>query len=216
MKPISLWIAGAVALSVAATVLVRSATGTPEGRRAAPASTQERGPVRALDVAVPFELEQPYTHFWRAEQPSYTRGWIVVLEVDPALVHVTERAQPVLCAGVETLERVNHGEVSGRVVAIVPQVRGGFGDSLEGQPFWFASPALPESLTLGELRGELARASEWRTFSAAEVDAARARGGSPIAVRDRSELDLLLGALVAEHAPDEIEKADALRVPLTR
>ena len=33
-------------------------------------------------VAVPFRVEQPYTHFWRAERPNVRSGHLLVLAVD--------------------------------------------------------------------------------------------------------------------------------------
>ena len=43
-------------------------------------------PVRGILYAQPFALEQPAVHWWRQERPSYTAGWLVVLDVDTALV----------------------------------------------------------------------------------------------------------------------------------
>src|SRR5258706_85949 len=75
------------------------------------------GPVRGILYAQPFALEQPAVHWWRKERASYSAGWLVVLEVDPALVQPTARAEPVLYVGHETAERFNHGWKRGRRAA---------------------------------------------------------------------------------------------------
>lgn len=219
MKKLQLWIAGVACLAAGAAVAVQTARGSGQAARVTPSA--RAGEVRGLEVAVPFLLDEPWTHAWRAEQPSVHSGWLVVLDVDPTFVHVTELAQPVLCAGVETLERLNHGEESGRVVAILPD--GPATDSnpstaLEREPFYFASPALPEALTQRDLQGELtrARARGRVPFGADEIAAACRRGGAPIVAHDRVELDRLAAELLTRYAPEEREKADALRVPLTR
>lgn len=182
-----------------------------------PVVQAEGGDVRALVAAVPFTLEEPWTHAWRAEQPRFRAGWLLVLEVDPARVRPTELAQPVLCAGRETLERLNHGHDSGRVVAILPE-EASSAKSLAETPFYFSAPALPESLGARAIERELAAALARgaRTFTAEELAAARSRGGAPIYVHDRVELDRLAAQWILEHAPTEHDRAAQMLVPVTR
>jgi hypothetical protein len=218
-----LWIPAVLCLALGAVIAVRVARGAGEERRVAPRAEGLAGgaEVRSLELAVPFVLDEPWTHVWRAEQPSFRAGWLVVLEVDPALVRATELAQPVLCAGVEILERYHHGEASGRVVALLPEepaTDGAAPSALERDAFYFAGPALPESLTQAELRRELslARARGRAPFAVDEIALARQRGGAPVHARDRVELDRLAAELIARYAPEERERADALRVPVSR
>jgi hypothetical protein len=200
--------------------LARSAEGTAPART--PQAAQAEGDVRGLVLAVPFALEAPWTHGWRLERPEFRGGWLLVLEVDPTLVRPTESAQPVLCHGAETLERLNHGFESGRVVAVLPSALGADGlpeRELGAEPFWFAPPALPESLGARALARQLEQARERgtvATFDAAALRVARARGGAPIAVADRVELDRLAGELILAHAPDERDAAAQRLVPVVR
>ncbi|HED64322.1 MAG TPA: hypothetical protein ENJ09_02085, partial [Planctomycetes bacterium] len=39
-------------------------------------------PIELVD-ALPFVLDEPFPHFWRAEEPSVTSGYLLVLHADP-------------------------------------------------------------------------------------------------------------------------------------
>ena len=67
-----------------------------------------------------FDLDKAYTHWWRAERPRVSSGWLLVLSADPDLVYARQVREPVLYVGNQTAERVNVGYESGRIVAIVP------------------------------------------------------------------------------------------------
>lgn len=208
-------VAGILVLAGGALLVANRAAG---GRSiAGPAPRAEGGDVRALVAAVPFELEVPWTHVWRAEQPRVQSGWMLVLEVDPEKVRPTELAQPVLCAGRETVERLNHGHDSGRVVALLPTTAVN-SDALVGTPFFFAAPALPESFGARAIERELAAAEARgaRSFTPEELAVARARGGAPIYLHDRVELDRLAAQWILEHAPTEHDRAAQMLVPVTR
>lgn len=169
------------------------------------------GGVQAILSATPFVLEKAWTHAWRAEKPSFDAGWLVALAVDPALVKPTQLAEPVLYAGTETVERVNHGFESGRVVAIVPSPRtasGGVALDLALTPLWFGEPDLPERVDAPRIARELALA--------------RAIGVTPLSVpppgallelESRDDLQALTGALVLEHSPAEEDTGRGLLVP---
>lgn len=187
----------------------------------APRASAQGGEVRDLVLAAPFVLDEPWTHAWRAESPSFRAGWLLVLEVDPKLVRPTELAQPVLCGEGESLERMNHGFESGRVVAILPSeldARGYPSADLASTTFFFAPAALPESTTGATIRRELglAHARGLHPFDGKVVAEALLRGGGLIAVRDRVELDRLAAQLILEHAPSERERAEQMLVPVTR
>lgn len=171
--------------------------------------------VPGLVLAVPFELEQPYVHDWRVERPNVRSGWLVVLDVDPEKVRPTELAQPVLCAGDETLERYHHGYESGRVVALLPAegvFRSGAAAELAARMFFFAAPQLPEQIDAHVIASERALAEKrgCTPFALPLVERAARRGGAPIVVRDRRELDRLAAQLILTYSPANRARADEL------
>ncbi len=173
-------------------------------------------PVRGILYAQPFALEQPAVHWWRKERPSYSAGWLLVLEVDTALVQPTDRAEPVLYVGHETAERVNHGWKSGRVVAIVPSPAGSDGFptlDLSTAKIWFGEPGLPEQVDAQALEQAFAAAAQALPFSEAEINEARVFGGTPIRFPTRGELDEQAARLVLEHAPEEKDLAQGILAP---
>lgn len=177
-------------------------------------------PVAGVDVlyARPFTLERPAIHAWRAEQPAYDAGWVLVLSVDPNLVYPRQVAEPILFVGDQTAERVNFGHESGRVVAIVPAPRDAAGRpalDLAAAPVFFGMPGLPEQV-------DAARA-------AAELSAARARGARPasaaalaavtqpqVAFGDDWELHAWCADLIEAHSPQETDLIAGLRVARQR
>lgn len=206
----------AVALVAIGSYAVRAtpeAGPTPEQRRAAP--------VRALVEARPFVLERATTHVWRAEAPEYDAGWLVVLEVDPEFVVPRQTEEPVLYAGAQTVERVNHGDRCGRVVGILPAMRGADGLpmlDLAATTFFFGAETLPERVTETEARHELARATRGgtRPFPADEVAAAIARGGDPLRLASRDDLDPIAGVLVLANCSEEQDLGEGLLAPRVR
>lgn len=208
-------------LGVAAVVGVGSLALRATEERAATQAERERASVRALVVARPFTLERAATHVWRAEQPSYDAGYLVVLDVDPEYVTPRQSEEPVLYAGPETVERVNHGATSGRVVGIVPCARGADGRpalDLATATFFFGPEALPERIRATDAQHELVRAtrSGTRPFPAAEVAAALTRGGEILRLPSRDELDEIAGTFVLEHAPEDQSVGEGLLAPRVR
>lgn len=165
-------------------------------------------PVEAVLVAQPFTLETPYRYEWSRERPLVSRGVLVVLAVDPALVVRRDALQPVLYAGDVPVQRLNHGDRSGRVVGIVPSV-----DDLAGVPIWFGAPQLPERVDAGVGREERARAGRagLQPVDAAELEAVER---PPVAARHLAELLREVAAgLVEQYAPEDGELAAAWRMP---
>ena len=163
-------------------------------------------PVRGLLYAQPFQLEHATTHWWRAERPSYSAGWLLVVEVDPRLVQAIARPEPVLYVGREVAERVNHPDQSGRLVVVVPSPAGedGFPTlDLAAQKIWFGDAGLPEQIGAAQIDQAFEAAADAQPFSAAEIEEARARAGGPIRFETRGALDVQAGQLVLEHAPEE-------------
>jgi hypothetical protein len=177
--------------------------------------------------AQPFVLEQPYTHEYRSERPLVASGWIVVLETDADRLFLRQTHNPVLMGGAQTLERVNHGNQSGRLVALLPAPIDASGEvslDLHDVPLWFAwdeavpedEKLLPEQMDAQILRRELAKAKRLgaRPRPEAEVDAALAAGGGTIYVLDRVELQPFLADLLDVHSPQETELIGSLRMPV--
>jgi hypothetical protein len=182
---------------------------------------QPQGAVRGLLWAAPFHVEAPFAHFWRKEKPLVSAGYLLVLSVDPEYVRPRETAEPVLYAGDQTVERVNHGFESGRVVAILPSDFDRAGHptlDLSAIPFWFGAPDLPERIDATEIQVQRGRSekSGARRFTAAEVTAALRRAGEPLQLARREELEARAGLLVQEHSPEEHDLADGLLVPTSK
>lgn len=164
-------------------------------------------PVSGLLVARPFRLEQPYRTDWRAERPEVRTGYILVLEIDRALLRPRQTAEPVLYVGKQVAERINVGQDSGRLVVLVP------GDvDLKNAPIWFGSPRLPEQVTSDIITTEREQADRAavRPPDGATVDRALAAGGKPLVVSDKGALLRELVPLLRAHAPTEKDLADAL------
>lgn len=215
MKTISILVS---LVAIAAAVAVGSMALTASEARPIGEAERAASPVRGLVLARPFTLERPAVHVWRAEAESYDAGYLVVLDVDPSFVEPRQTEEPVLQAGHETVERVNHGERSGRVVGIVPCVRDAAGRpalDLAATAFFFGPERLPEQVTSEDARRAFQRAvaSGARPFSPDEVAAALARGGDVLAVESRDELDPITGVLVLEHSPEERDLGTGLMAP---
>ncbi len=164
----------------------------------------------------PFTLDRAATHGWRAERPSYTSGYLLVLRVDPSYVVPRQVAEPVLYVGRQTAERVNRGDESGHVVAIVPAVPDrdhpdpDHVDHVDHVDFakaaiWFGTPELPERVdarTIGRER-RAAEAAGIRATAPAQIADARARGGALLAATDKLALLREAAALILEHSPQE-------------
>lgn len=178
-----------------------------------PAQPQKSGVV--LLRAQPFTLEQSATHYWRLEQPQYTAGYVLVLQVDPQLVHPRQSAEPVLYVGTQTANRVNHGAESGRVVCIVPtgiDAKGQPDLDLSTAPIFFGTAELPERIDAARAASELAAARKLGARPASEGDV-RAATQTAVSFADEYELRLFCSDLIAQHSPTETDLVNGLRAP---
>ena len=172
-----------------------------------------------LVSAQPFVLEEPYTHWWRKEQPDVHAGWILVVRADPALVEPRQTLEPVLYVGDETAERCNAGTGSSHLVVLVPSPVDATGQPTldpEAVPIWFGDPALPETVdrqTIAEQR----RIAEQAGVRAPRATRALAQGAllATLHARDRTDLDVFVADHIERHSPTEIDLAEGLRVPRT-
>ncbi len=164
--------------------------------------------VRDVISAQPFSLERGYEHEWRKEQPTVTHGWIVVLDVDKDLVFPRQVAEPVLYVGRQTAQRVNVGQDSGKVIAIVP------GDvDLKKDLFWFGAPTLPESVDAAMIAAELRKAEQAgiKPMSAEKIKALE-KDAKPQRFADREALLRHAADLIERHSPTEISVIAGLRM----
>ena len=202
-----------IALALALALVASAACGRTEPSVAAADVPPRTGAVRGLVWARPFTLADPYVHRWRAEKPEVQTGWLLVLEVDPSYVEPHQEAMPVLLCGDQTVECVNFGQPSGNVVAIVPAPVDDTAMTL-----WFGPAELPERVDAAWIADARAHAStaELVTFTAAELAAARRRGGLPLEISDRVELDREIARLILKYSPSERELAESLLVPVLK
>lgn len=208
--------AALLGLGAVGTAWVRSQSSEPASR-AAPAGANS---VLGLLHAEPFHLATPYTHSWRAERPSVSSGWLLVLAVDPEVVVPRQTAEPVLVVGLQTAERINHGDVSSRLVVIVPATF----DAARGlpdldparAPAWFAAPALPEQTDAAALAraAQSARSAGVQPLEAGPRTRPGAVSQRLTVLPDRTALERHAAELVALWSPEEFELARALRAPL--
>lgn len=181
---------------------------TTEQRAAAPPSSK---PVKDILYARAFTLAKGYRNDWSKARELVSSGVLIVLEVDPLLVVPRNAAEPVLYAGDTPVQRLNHGDKSGRVIGIVP----GTAD-LAASPIWFGAPELPERVTPETARAERARAdkSGIRPFT---VEKVRSVTRPPASAEDLAALLRdHVAALVIEYSPQEKDLADAWRLPVAK
>ncbi len=180
---------------------------------APPPRPKTPAPVQDVVYARPFALEKGYEFTWRQEKPTVNEGFVLVLKVDAALAYPRQTAEPVLYVGDTTAERVNVGYPSGHLVVIVPGKLADF--DLKKTPIWFGTPELPERCTAKTIAEERDKAEKAgiKPLAAAQVDAARKKGGDRLSVKDDYELRRQIAPLIKEYAPDEAERADNLLAP---
>lgn len=177
-----------------------------------PQAKPQAAPAAVIDILEiqPFKLREGYQYDWLQSRPVVSDGLLVVLKVDPSQVVPRNAAELVLYAGDRTVQRLNQGDRSGYVIAIIP------GDlDLASEPIWFGRPELPERVTPDVIREErkLADSAGIKAFGADKVKGA---------LRDAIEVEdlaaLLRGPaadLVLKYSPDEKDLAETWRLPAT-
>ncbi len=169
----------------------------------------EKSPVTLIS-AQRFDLEKAAPHYYRVGSPLYKSGWLLVLEVNPALVFPRQTEEPVLYVGSQTAERVNVGFESGKVVAIVP------GDFfLVDTPIFFGPPAIPEELGQAQIDAAVKRAVKLGV-KGPDADAVEATIADPLSVQDVRALRSRAIDLVEKHSPQERDLIEGWRVPTVR
>jgi hypothetical protein len=221
MKRIHLLALGGLA-AVLAPLAIRSAVGGPSIQSPAIAPLPKEPALAPVELvaAQPFVLDEPFTHYWRKEQPDVRSGYLLVLHADPDLIRPRQTFEPVLYVGEQTAERCNTGAVSGHLVCVVPAETDASGRVLLDPtkvPIWFGAPDLPERIDGQAIRTALAQA---RTKGVGPVRVAQTMrafaSASTLHARDRSELELAIADLIEVYSPTEEALVEGLRVPVTR
>ena len=164
-----------------------------------------------LVVARPFKLAKGYKYDWSREPRTVTSGVLVVLKVDPSLVVPRNSAEPVLYAGDQPVQRLNHGHESGHVIGIIPGKI-----DLSSAPIWFGRPELPERVDAKMVRAEraLAEKAKIQPFPENKVRAAMQER------IEAADLAALLrehvAELVLEFSPQEKQLAETWRLPVAK
>ncbi|MCC6676803.1 MAG: hypothetical protein IT436_06635 [Phycisphaerales bacterium] len=195
--------------TLTAAAIVSAATVT-----AAP-PTVPQTPVAVQDIlfAQPFTLAEGYQFDWSKERPMVTSGQLVVFQVNPDLVYPRQSYEPVLYVGTTSVERLNVGYTSGRVIAIVPDTIGADGKLVRQDlsKAWFGQPnVLPGDVTTAIVAQEadLAAKTGVQPLSADKVSHARLAGGEAAKLSSKYALLGLAAKLVNQFAPDEVELAE--------
>ncbi|MDP6518267.1 MAG: hypothetical protein QF724_07435 [Planctomycetota bacterium] len=216
MKHLVAIFACVILAAAAGAALVRGARPGPAPPLAAPET-----PVNGVLYARHFTLAQPYPHTWRAERPLVSSGYLVVLDIEREYLVPRQGLEPVLILGEQTVERINNGDGSGHLVAIVPDAhllrdadRVEQRDLAERRSF-FATPALPEEVDGAWIAAQVERAASLAPLGASAREALAA-GTSPVQLEDRVALEHLAAELIMRYAPDESEQAAGMLVPLLR
>jgi len=179
------------------------------------AQKAEPAPVLDLVEAVPFTLTQSYKHDWRQERPLVSSGYLVVLRVNPQDVQPRQTAEPVLYVGNQTAERINHGNESGFVIAIVPANVDPESDqfmNLKESLFWFGSAQLPEQVDGPTIEDQQNRARTYaiQPLPPGNVDRALAEGGGTLNLKDKRALLARSLELLRRYSPEDVDVINRL------
>lgn len=177
-------------------------------------------------AARPFVLQESFTWNWRQERPQVASGWLLVIEIPPALCAPRQTADRVIYVGGETAERLNLGTNSGHIVLIVPaplmeipNPNDPVQQPLDKHPVFLGATALPEQVTLSSAETQLlsAEASGIPDPDPAVVAAARLAGGPLLQASSRAALLAAAAQLVQTYSPDEVDCAELLAgIPVSR
>lgn len=166
-------------------------------------------PVIDIERIQPFRLEQSFKYEWRRDQPDVQSGLLVVFKVDTNLVTPRNALEPVLYAGNQTVQRLNHGHESGFVIGIIPEQI-----DLSKEPIWFGTPALPERIDAKMIARERTKAERAGILPLKSTDI-QSRTQDPVVVSDLTTLLREQAAnLLLEFSPQEKQLADSWRLPV--
>ncbi|HEX6884474.1 MAG TPA: hypothetical protein VF530_13950 [Planctomycetota bacterium] len=166
----------------------------------APPADLPRGGLELLE-AVPFVLDEPFVHEWRAEKPLARAGFLLALRADADLARTRETFEPVLYVGDQTAERC-HPVTDDTLVVLVPAPLGADGRvalELDSTPIWFGTLELPERVDAARIAHERALAEARGLGPAARGPRVRFTADQAVRARTRWELEPYLEDLIARH-----------------
>lgn len=167
-------------------------------------------PVIDIERIQPFQLKQSFKYDWRRDHPDVHFGLLVVFKVDPDLVTPRNTLEPVLYAGNQTVQRLNHGHESGFVIGIIPEQI-----DLSQELIWFGAPALPERIDAEMIAKERAKAERAGILPLKSINI-QSRTRDMIVASDLTTLLREQAAnLLLEFSPQEKKLADSWRLPVT-
>lgn len=164
--------------------------------------------------ARPFALNDGFRFDWCKEPFQVSKGTILVLKVNPQLVVPRQTEEPVLYVDNQTAMRLNKGNESGYVIAIVPSEV-----DLTKDLIWFGTPGLPERVDAATIKAERAMAEKAgiKPLAPEKAQAARDKGGARLNAADMSTLlRTTLAELVEQYSPQEKALAESWRVPVVK
>jgi len=168
--------------------------------------------VHSILAALPIGVTSSFAHDWSAERAQVSSGWLLALEVNPELLVRHQSADPVLYVGDLAVERINSGDLSGRVIVLVPERI-----DLATAPIFFGAAALPESVDTSTRKLELTRATNAgaKPFAASALEAALERGfggsdAETVEFQDRRAVLEFAAQWIFEFAPEESDFAKEL------
>ncbi len=169
-------------------------------------------PIKRIVAAHGFTLETPFPYTWTKERVMVSSGTLVVLEVDPALVVPRNTLEPVLYAGNIPVQRLNHGNKSGRVIGIVPG-----NIDVTTMPIWFGTPQLPGRVTRAMAEAERARAEKAGVAHTFERSSIVGLDSPATVSKDLAALLRTVAAdLVLTYSPQDKDLAESWRLPVAR
>jgi len=167
--------------------------------------------VKGILAARRFTLATPYQYTWSRDRRMVATGTLVVLEVDPAYVMPRDTLEPVLYAGNVPVQRLNHGNISGRVIGIIPG-----NVDLSTALIWFGTPELPERVTAKMVESERERAEKAGVHAFPREKIATIEGPA-VTAKDLAELLRNVAAdLVLKYSPQEKDLAESWRLPVAK
>jgi hypothetical protein len=169
-------------------------------------------PIKRIVAAQRFTLETPFPYTWSKERVMVSSGTLVVLEVDPVMVVPRNTLEPVLYAGNIPVQRLNHGNRSGRVIGIVPG-----NIDVTTMPIWFGTPQLPGRVTTAMAEAERARAEKAGVAHTFEQSGIAGLDSPATVSKDLAALLRTIAAdLVLTYSPQDKDLAESWRLPVAR
>jgi hypothetical protein len=181
---------------------------------AAPPVPNTPAAVDQVVYARPFSLNDGFQYQYTNEPFQVTQGTILVLKVDPKLVVPRQIGEPVLYVGKQAAMRLNQGDQSGYVVAVVP----GRVD-LTKDLVWFGTAEVPERINAARVQAERQQAEKAgiKPLSVEQAKAATDAGGERVNAQDMSSLLRdTIGNLVEKYSPQEKHLAETWRLPVVK